>query len=107
MALLLDSNVSHLLVSPREGAMPDGLAVSPDGRRLYVVQNQLNLVAVVSLRPGLLSGRVLTRLSDPDFSVPTTIDDRISPSGTTPAPRSHCRSRAAKRRRVCECVHHP
>jgi hypothetical protein len=42
---------------------------------LYVVQNQLNVVAVIALRPGLASGRVLTRLSDPDFSVPTTIDD--------------------------------
>jgi hypothetical protein len=32
-------------------------------------------VAVVALEPGFGSGRVLTRLSDPDFSVPTTIDD--------------------------------
>jgi hypothetical protein len=33
------------------------------------------MVAVIVLRPGFASGRVLTRLSDTDFSVPTTIDD--------------------------------
>jgi sugar lactone lactonase YvrE len=63
------------LISLGGESVPNGDGILLDGRRLYVVQNQLNLVAVISLRPGLLSGRVLTRLSDPDFSVPTTIDD--------------------------------
>jgi sugar lactone lactonase YvrE len=63
------------LISLGGESVPNGDGILLDGRRLYVVQNQLNLVAVVSLRPGLLSGRVLTRLSDPDFDVPTTIDD--------------------------------
>ena len=45
------------------------------GRALYVVQNQLNQVAVIELAPGFASGRVVTRLSDPNFSIPTTIDD--------------------------------
>jgi sugar lactone lactonase YvrE len=63
------------LISLGGESVPNGDGILLDGRRLYVVQNQLNLVAVISLQPGLLSGRVLTRLSDPDFSVPTTIDD--------------------------------
>jgi hypothetical protein len=30
---------------------------------------------VIALTPDLASGQVVTRLSDPDFSTPTTIDD--------------------------------
>jgi sugar lactone lactonase YvrE len=63
------------LISLGGESVPNGDGILLDGRRLYVVQNRLNLVAVISLRPDLLTGRVLTRLSDPDFSVPTTIDD--------------------------------
>jgi sugar lactone lactonase YvrE len=63
------------LISLGGESVPNGDGILLDGRRLYVVQNQLNLVAVISLRPGLLSGSVLTRLSNPNFSVPTTIDD--------------------------------
>jgi sugar lactone lactonase YvrE len=51
----------------------DGILLT--GRTLYVVQNQLNQVAVIRLAPGFTSGRVVTRLSDPNFSIPTTIDD--------------------------------
>jgi sugar lactone lactonase YvrE len=46
------------------------------GRTLYVVQNRDNRVAVIALSANLASGRVVTRLTDPDFDVPTTIDDR-------------------------------
>jgi sugar lactone lactonase YvrE len=51
----------------------DGILLT--GKTLYVVQNQQNRVAVIALSANLASGRVVTRLSDPDFSVPTTIDD--------------------------------
>ena len=51
----------------------DGIMLT--GRTLYVVQNQNNRVAVIALAKDLASGRVVTRLSDSDFSVPTTIDD--------------------------------
>jgi sugar lactone lactonase YvrE len=51
----------------------DGILLT--GKTLYVVQNQNNRVAVISLTANLASGSVVTRLSDPDFSVPTTIDD--------------------------------
>jgi sugar lactone lactonase YvrE len=63
------------LISLGGESVPNGDGILLTGRTLYVVQNRMNLVAVIALRPGLASGRVLTRLSDPDFSVPTTIDD--------------------------------
>jgi sugar lactone lactonase YvrE len=63
------------LISLGAESVPNGDGILLTGKRLYVVQNQLNLVAVIALKPGFASGRVVTRLSDPDFSVPTTIDD--------------------------------
>ena len=63
------------LISLGGESVPNGDGILLAGKRLYVVQNQLNLVAAIALRPGLASGRVLTRLSKPNFSVPTTIDD--------------------------------
>ena len=56
-------------------SVPNGDGILLTGKTLYVVQNQLNRVAVIRLAANLASGQVLTRLSDPDFSVPTTIDD--------------------------------
>jgi sugar lactone lactonase YvrE len=51
----------------------DGILL--DGKTLYVVQNQDNAVAVIDLSPNLGSGAVRTRLTNPEFKVPTTIDD--------------------------------
>ena len=51
----------------------DGLLLK--GKTLYVVQNQLNKVAVIKLRPDLTSGRLVKTLTDSDLVVPTTIDD--------------------------------
>jgi sugar lactone lactonase YvrE len=51
----------------------DGLLL--DGRTLYVVRNRQNRVAVVELDRRLTSGTVVTHITDPDFDVPTTIDD--------------------------------
>lgn len=51
----------------------DGLLL--DGRTLYVVQNRDNSVAVVKLDRRLTSGTVVAHITDPDFDVPTTIDD--------------------------------
>jgi len=56
-------------------SVPNGDGILLTGKTLYVVQNQLNRVAVISLAADLASGRVVTRLADPDFAVPTTIDD--------------------------------
>jgi len=49
----------------------DGMLLA--GRVLFVVQNQLNRIAVVVLSRSLDSGRVVTTITDPDFDVPTTI----------------------------------
>ena len=51
----------------------DGLLL--DGRTLYVVQNRDNKVAVVRLARDWSSGRVVRHITDPDFDVPTTIDE--------------------------------
>ncbi|MFC5929539.1 hypothetical protein [Cryobacterium melibiosiphilum] len=49
----------------------DGLLVA--GRTLYVVQNQLNTVAVIRLDKAGTGGTLIDQLSDPAFEVPTTI----------------------------------
>ena len=49
----------------------DGLLLR--GRTLYVVQNQLNRVAVVELDRHLRSGEVVDTLTSPAFDVPTTV----------------------------------
>jgi sugar lactone lactonase YvrE len=56
-------------------SVPAGDGILLSGKTLYVVQNTLNQVAVIELAPDFSSGEVVTRLSDPDFSVPTTIDE--------------------------------
>ncbi|MEQ4719247.1 superoxide dismutase [Nonomuraea sp. B19D2] len=69
----------------------DGLLLA--GRTLYAVQNRLNTVAVVGLAGDGSSGKVVKRLTDPRFDVPTTVapyGDRLYlPNArftTTPAP---------------------
>jgi sugar lactone lactonase YvrE len=56
-------------------SVPNGDGILLTGKTLYVVQNTMNRVAVIALSPDYTSGRVVTRLSDPRFAVPTTIDD--------------------------------
>lgn len=56
-------------------SVPNGDGILLTGKTLYVVQNTDNRVTVIALTPNFASGRVVTRLSDPDFRVPTTIDD--------------------------------
>jgi sugar lactone lactonase YvrE len=50
----------------------DGLVLR--GRTLYVVQNQLNQIARITLAPNLRSGRVVRTITDPLLDVPTTAD---------------------------------
>jgi sugar lactone lactonase YvrE len=82
--LVIQSSTSTLFrVDPSTGeatvvdlggtALPNGDGLLVVGRTLYVVQNQLNTVAVVRLDPQGTSGTVVDRLTDPDFAVPTTI----------------------------------
>jgi sugar lactone lactonase YvrE len=50
----------------------DGLLLR--GRTLYVVQNQVNRIAVLTLGKDLTSGRLTRTITNPGFDVPTTID---------------------------------
>lgn len=52
----------------------DGLLLD-GGRTLYVVQNFLNQIAVIDLRPDLVSGELAELLTDPAFRIPTTVAD--------------------------------
>ena len=40
-----------------------------------MVQNRDNKIAVIALAADLRSGRITRYITDPDFDVPTTIDD--------------------------------
>lgn len=84
--VIVQSNTGKLYrVNPSTGAtteitlggenVQNGDGILLDGRRLYVVQNQQNRIAVIDLNPALTSGRVITRITDSRFAVPTTIDD--------------------------------
>lgn len=54
-------------------AVPAGDGILLLGHTLYVVQNQLNQIAVVELASNYLSGDVTQTITDPAFRVPTTI----------------------------------
>lgn len=54
-----------------DAAFGDGLLL--DGTTLYVVQNQLNRIAVVELAPDGSSGTVVEHLTDDALDVPTTV----------------------------------
>jgi sugar lactone lactonase YvrE len=84
--VIVQSNTGKLFrVSPTTGAtteialgtesVPNGDGILLDGKTLYVVQNQLNRIAVIAVNPTLTTGRVVTRITDGRFVVPTTIDD--------------------------------
>jgi sugar lactone lactonase YvrE len=54
-------------------AVTAGDGILLDGRRLFVVQNVENQIAVVDLSRRLTTGRVVDHLTHPAFDVPTTI----------------------------------
>jgi sugar lactone lactonase YvrE len=53
--------------------LPNGDGILLHGRTLYVVQNQLDKIAVVKLNHSLTRGVVTREITDDDFDVPTTI----------------------------------
>ena len=55
------------------GSVPFGDGILLRGKTLYVVQNQLNQVAVVELRSDFREGTIVDTISSPLFRVPTTI----------------------------------
>ncbi len=68
-----DTGVASLIDLAGE-FVPNGDGILLDGSTLYVVQNQLNQLAVVALSDDLTSGTVDKRVPLFDVSVPTTID---------------------------------
>jgi outer membrane protein assembly factor BamB len=72
----------------------DGILLA--GRTLYVVRNQLNLVAVIDLAPDLSSGAVVEQVAPDGVDVPTTVarfgsslylvNARFRPPGIPPPP---------------------
>jgi len=82
--ITVQSNTGKLFtVDPRTGvtdeidlggaSLPNGDGLLLQGRRLYVVQNRLNKIAVVRLARNLRSGRVVREITNPAFDVPTTL----------------------------------
>jgi sugar lactone lactonase YvrE len=55
------------------GSVANGDGILLQGRTLYVVQNQLNRIAVVELASNLASGEIVDLLTNSSFDVPTTI----------------------------------
>jgi sugar lactone lactonase YvrE len=54
-------------------SVPNGDGLLRLGRTLYVVQNQLNAIAVLRLDRAATSAVLQTRLTDPRFDIPTTV----------------------------------
>jgi sugar lactone lactonase YvrE len=82
--LVIQSNTGRLFrIDPRSGAatlvelggesLPNGDGLLLDGSTLYVVQNRLNLVAVVEMSHDGSTGEVLGRVGSSLFDVPTTV----------------------------------
>jgi sugar lactone lactonase YvrE len=59
-------------------SVPNGDGILLDGKTLYVVQNRLNIVAKIALSANLRNGRVVRRITNPQFDVPTTIAEHGS-----------------------------
>lgn len=54
-------------------SVPNGDGILLQGQTLYVVQNRLNQLAVISLSADFTTGTVVRRVTDPAFDVPTTV----------------------------------
>lgn len=81
--LAVQSNTGELFrIDPRTGvtrevdlggaSLLNGDGLELDGRTLYVVRNQDNLVAVVELHRCLRRGELVDEITSPDFDVPST-----------------------------------
>jgi sugar lactone lactonase YvrE len=83
--IIVQSNVGKLFTVNRNTGLTreirlnepvvNGDGIHLEGRLLYVVQNRDNKVAVVRLARSLRTGTVTMHVTDPDFDVPTTIDE--------------------------------
>jgi sugar lactone lactonase YvrE len=66
-----DGVATAVTLTGGDAANGDGLLL--EGRTLYVVQNQLNRVAVINLNRRGTEGAVTALLTDPRFDIPTTV----------------------------------
>jgi sugar lactone lactonase YvrE len=83
--IVVQSNTGKLFTVTRRGVteeidlggatVTNGDGILLDGRTLYVVRNQLNQIAEIRLSRDLESGRVVDTITDPDFDIPTTVDE--------------------------------
>ncbi|MFI0349275.1 SMP-30/gluconolactonase/LRE family protein [Actinomadura sp. 9N407] len=82
--VIVQSNTGKLFtVDPRSGdtkavdlggeSLPNGDGMLLNGDTLYVVQNRLNLVAVLKISRDGSKARVVERIGDPRFDVPATV----------------------------------
>lgn len=55
------------------GSVPNGDGLLLQGRILFVVQNQLNQIAVVKLNQDFTTGTIVNTITNPLFDIPTTI----------------------------------
>jgi sugar lactone lactonase YvrE len=62
-----------LLIDLSGASVPNGDGLFLLGRTLYVVQNQLNQIAVIELSPDYSSGELVEILVSSNFRIPTTI----------------------------------
>jgi len=56
-----------------DDSVPNGDGILLDDQTLYVVQNQLNKIAVVELSDDFTSGEIVDEITHDEFDVPTTI----------------------------------
>ena len=54
--------------------MTAGDGILLEGKTLYVVRNQLNLIAEIKLAPDHSSGSLVDEHTNPNFDIPTTLD---------------------------------
>jgi sugar lactone lactonase YvrE len=72
----VDPETGYAALIPLSGladSVPFGDGILLEGRTLFVVQNQLNQIAVVELSPQLTSGEIVDLITDENFRVPTTV----------------------------------
>ena len=75
------TGVTTEIVLANGETIPSADGILLDGRTLYAVQRVQTVtppqfhVAVIAVNPTLTAGRVVTRIADPRFDVPTTLDE--------------------------------
>jgi outer membrane protein assembly factor BamB len=84
MLFVVQSNTGELFtVSPNTGVatkvdlrgetVTQGDGILLDGKRLWVVQNRMNLLTLIQLDPAMTSGEIVSRSTHETFDVPTTV----------------------------------